>query len=212
MVNIPIYYVYNPYHISHISWHIMAESWLYFIDLDYIILYHRPPSLQSYNFDTYVIPIIIITVVIGYPNITVDYLWSYIIGINRDRLIAIYCQSWQVQEAAGDLAAFLKEAKAAGEAAEDTPLAPRARRGQGPFGWDEDGKLWEIEICLCLFLLFFNECLMIFGDFCMNLMIFDGCYTMFDDCYMIWLGLWSKYVSRPLNKFSDEVFLELFLR
>lgn len=33
----------------------------------------------------------------------------------------------EVQEAAGDLAAFLKEAKAAGEAGEDTPLAPRAR-------------------------------------------------------------------------------------
>lgn len=74
-----------------------------------------------------------------------------IIEINRDRLIAIYCQSWQVQEAAGDLAAFLKEAKAAGEAAgegEDRPgLAPRARRGRGArSGWDEDGKLWEIEM------------------------------------------------------------------
>lgn len=46
---------------------------------------------------------------------------------------------------------------------------------------------------------------MIFGFFCMNLMIFD-------DCYMIWLGFWSKYVSRPSNKLIDEVFLELFLR
>ena len=77
-----------------------------------------------------------------------------IIEINRDRLIAIYCQSWQVQEAAGDLAAFLKEAKAAG-AGEDTPgLAPRARRGRGArSGWDEDGKLWEIEMFV-RFLLF----------------------------------------------------------
>ena len=162
MVNIPIYYVYNPYHISHISWHIMAESWLYFIDLDYIILYHRPPSLQSYNFDTYVIPIIIITVVIGYPNITVDYLWLYIIGINRDRLIAIYCQSWQVQEAAGDLAAFLKEAKAAGEAAEGHALGAAGQAGPGALrvGWR-----WETVGNWNMFMFVFTFFQWMFDDF-----------------------------------------------
>ena len=48
-----------------------------------------------------------------------------------------YQPTWQVQEAAGDLAAFLKEAKTEGGDT-DTALAPRARQG---YVWDAAGTI-----------------------------------------------------------------------
>lgn len=63
------------------------------------------------------------------------------------------------------------------------------RRGPGgaggPSGGMKMGNCGKLKYVYAFFYFFFNECLMIFGYFCMNLMIFDGCYTMFDDCYMI---------------------------
>ena len=70
-----------------------------------------------------------------------------------------YQASCQVQEAAGDLAAFLKEAKAEGGDT-DTALAPRARQG---YVWDAAGTIGGFYAVF--FHLFINRKMENFEDF-----------------------------------------------